>query len=191
MARTSLLLPWWIGIRAHPPPYTRPPSLGSSHALCHRHPPHRPSPAQLLLPPSGNAVSGFPSDLQVLVNKVLQQCRLVRSRLPNPHQAKFRPRLNHGSGRRPRRVPRPSSSALASALQDHRAAESFLRMGVSPISGPGFPTIGWSWKTSLRELMPLCMGTPDLALVATRRWPRLFSLPSSAPNHGHAFYHVD
>lgn len=62
------------------------PSLGPSHALY----------APLLTPtsPSGKkAAFSFPSDLQVLVNRVLQRCLLLRNHLHTPYTAKFRARL--------------------------------------------------------------------------------------------------
>ena len=54
-------------------------------------------------------------------------------------------------------------------------------MGAATYSGPGSPTKGWSWKTSPHEFAPPCMGTPDLALVATQRWARLFSTAVTRP----------
>lgn len=106
---TSLLR----SIRAHPPPHTpAPPSLGPSHALC---PP-------LLTPtsPSGNTQQPPvppPLDLQVHVNKVLQQRWLLRSRLPIPLPCKVRPKVKPGFHRRALRAPRPFFWALSSASQ--------------------------------------------------------------------------
>lgn len=128
--------PRWLGpaapprrIPAPPPLHTPTPALPwARHALG----------APLLSHfPSGNAASGFPADLQVPVNKVLQRRRLVRSPRPAPAPQSS----SQGEAALRRRSPRPPSSrgAFPSAFPAHGAMRVFSPIGTPPQLGVALP----------------------------------------------------
>lgn len=150
------------------------PSPGPSHALC--------PPLLTLTSLAGNTTSGFPSHLQVPVNKVVQRGWLLRSHLPNPHPAKFRPRLSQGAGGHQRRAPRPCGAA-PSAFQAQGAVESFRCIGTFPSARGWAPLlkVAPGKPASLLRAHTTLHGHPRPALEATRGWPQIFSPPSRAP----------
>ena len=144
------------------------PSLGPSHALC---PPLLP-----LTSPAGNTASGFPSDLQVPVNKVLQRrCHLFRSHLPTP-TPQSSSQGEAGFGQRSEKGPRAQRLGFTLCFSSTRVYGVFsLDRKRSPSSGLGSPMKGWSRKTSLHLCSRAPHGHPRPGSGDHPGWPRVFS----------------